>query len=258
MAKYTITCTCGHEYTFNICGPVRDRDGKAEWLAGQPCPKCRAAEERKAAEEAAAKAAAEAAERAAADNLPALTGSAENVEKAMAVRAEIIDELDRDSLVSGARAEIVAEAAKHTSAAWWVVDGPFSLAPALRKRAIVKGVIVARWCAMSDAERAAALAQAEEPQYRDSLEAGWAREAEKARLARLEPAPVVPPRPPTLQDAVGKPGARWNGKFYGFRVYLDGVEHRLDPEWIERWKAQWKAYEDGIAALRQYNFRAGL
>jgi hypothetical protein len=60
MAKYTITCNCGHEKIFNIVGPVRTRDDRAAWLASQPCPSCRwaAEQEAKKAEEEAQKAAA--------------------------------------------------------------------------------------------------------------------------------------------------------------------------------------------------------
>ena len=253
MAQYTTTCTCGHEYTFNLYGPMRDRERKLEWLAGQPCPKCRAEAKRKAA--------AEAAEKAAADKLPALVGTETDVATATQVRAEIIDDLDRDSLVSGARAEICAEAARHTAAVWWISDSVFSTAPHDRRRAIMKAVIVARWCALSDDKRAAALALANDPQYRDSLEAGWALEAEKARLARLEAAPVVPAKPATLQARLGRPGARWNNKFYGregLRAYLDGEDVQVPAAVKAAWTREWREYNAALAALHDYNVRAAL
>jgi hypothetical protein len=48
MAKYNVTCKCGHDQIFNICGPIRTRDDRAAWLASQDCPKCRYAAEQAA------------------------------------------------------------------------------------------------------------------------------------------------------------------------------------------------------------------
>lgn len=39
--QWPITNTCGHTYTYNINGPVKDRERKAEWLKTQTCPTCR-------------------------------------------------------------------------------------------------------------------------------------------------------------------------------------------------------------------------
>lgn len=52
MAKYNVTCKCGHNQTFNICGSVRTRDDRAAWLASQDCPKCRYAAEQAVKEDA--------------------------------------------------------------------------------------------------------------------------------------------------------------------------------------------------------------
>lgn len=42
MGKYTVTHTCGHDKTYHLFGPHKDRDRKTEWLAELTCPRCRA------------------------------------------------------------------------------------------------------------------------------------------------------------------------------------------------------------------------
>ncbi len=58
MAKYNVTCRCGHDQIYNICGSIHTRDDRAAWLAAQDCPKCRYAAEQAAKAAEAAKVAA--------------------------------------------------------------------------------------------------------------------------------------------------------------------------------------------------------
>jgi hypothetical protein len=120
---YDITYRCGHTGKVNIIGPVKLRDGKAEWYATRLCPECYAAER-----EAARKAELEAATARSKENdLPDLHGS----EKQVAWGLQI-----RDGFVSGIEKAYtqkdISDAGKlllsalmtgnlaHDSAKWWI------------------------------------------------------------------------------------------------------------------------------------------
>ena len=53
--------------------------------------------------------------------------------------------------------------------------------------------------------------------------------------------------PAKLAERLGKPGARWNGKWYGrdgLRVYLDGGELLVRAEVKAAWEREWAAYNE--------------
>ncbi|SEF86587.1 hypothetical protein [Parabacteroides chinchillae] len=81
MAKYTITCKCGHEITVNIVGKVSEREGKAEYLAGRLCPECYKKEKELSAKELVQEDM----------NLPELNGSDKQVSWATSIRTKFIE-----------------------------------------------------------------------------------------------------------------------------------------------------------------------
>ncbi len=101
MAKYTITHKCGHEEVHNICGPLKDRDRKAEYLASRLCRECWLAEQKKKAEASAS------ANQAA--GLPELSGSAKQISWAENIRTKIIGQLEE--MISTGRQHLVATGA---------------------------------------------------------------------------------------------------------------------------------------------------
>jgi len=90
MAKYTITRRCGHDEAHNICGPVEERDGKAEWLESGLCRECWLKEQAEARQ--AANVIAAAANKG--NGLPTLSGSPKQVDWAEIIRAEKLREID--------------------------------------------------------------------------------------------------------------------------------------------------------------------
>jgi len=89
MAKYTIKRRCGHDEVHNICGPVKDRGGKAEWLESGLCRRCWLTEQAEARQTTSVIAAATSK----ANGLPALSGSTKQVEWAEIIRAEKLTEI---------------------------------------------------------------------------------------------------------------------------------------------------------------------
>ena len=79
MAQYNVTHACGHEHTYQLYGPGKDRERKIEWLSGQDCPACRKAAENKAAAEASEGL-----------DLPELTGTPKQVAWANTIRGQFI------------------------------------------------------------------------------------------------------------------------------------------------------------------------
>lgn len=131
MSKYTITHTCGHSETVQICGPSCNRESEVAYLESRLCAICFAAKcatDRQAANAAAAVANAAA-------GLPALLGSPKQIAWAESIRAAAIADLDKR--LAAARAQIdrlpymfraVAQEAivaidgirGKASAAWWI------------------------------------------------------------------------------------------------------------------------------------------
>lgn len=87
MAKYTITCSCGHEIVTNIAGKVADRESKAEYLAKGVCPECYA----KAKNEEAKARTEQLKEQAKGMNLPELTGSEKQISWASSIRLQFVN-----------------------------------------------------------------------------------------------------------------------------------------------------------------------
>lgn len=132
MAKTTITRTCGHTETVNICGPYKDRARQAEYEATRTCRECYLAGQEASRNQAAA----EAAESAAANGLPALQGSEKQVRWAEQVRAELLTGADaiRDRLSNApnethraAVADALAAIEAETAAGWWIDNRAVSL-----------------------------------------------------------------------------------------------------------------------------------
>jgi hypothetical protein len=125
MAKFQITHSCGHTVMHQLYGPVKDRQGKADWLAERPCYECYQAERAREREEQN-----RAAAQANRDNhLPVLTGSDKQVAWAESIRASMIPALKkiRHQIAADLNREGATEALDiadgamaETSAAWWI------------------------------------------------------------------------------------------------------------------------------------------
>lgn len=125
MAKYQITHSCGHTVEHDICGPTRNRQGMADWLADRLCPDCYRAEitaerERRNAS---------AAETNRGNGLPELTGTPKQVAWAESIRAaayptlaEMQQKITSDWSGPGGEEAlgIVNHATGQSSARWWI------------------------------------------------------------------------------------------------------------------------------------------
>lgn len=114
MAKYTVTHACGHDHTYQLYGPNRERERKIAWLAEQDCPECakRAREEQHKAE------AEEAAKVTEGMDLPELTGTPKQVAWANTIRGQFIALLQKEEGVRMDVALIIIRL--YTSASWWI------------------------------------------------------------------------------------------------------------------------------------------
>lgn len=79
MAKYNITYKCGHTDTISLYGPIKERENKIEWLSNNLCPACKRQIALDRAKQNAAM-------------LPKLQGSDKQVEWAMVIRQQWLDE----------------------------------------------------------------------------------------------------------------------------------------------------------------------
>lgn len=271
MAKAEIKCTCpecGAKHTWSvICHNRREADNWEHYHADDTdrlCPECYAKQQavkRAEAREAENKAAAETA---GALGLPELSGTEKQVAWATSIRQRALDEAlraaaggsTRDLNDEGRALVAAAMATMPTDATWWI-DHRDGLLGA--RFCVEKQIECANWARLSDEQRAAELAK---PDGRDWW--GWCEEvrltgrswwehheAEKAeadaKKAAEEAAKLaaLPAKPATLAERVGKPGARWNGKWYGrdgLRVYLDGNEVQVPAEVKGAWDREWSEY----------------
>lgn len=87
MSKYIGTYQCGHEGEINVCGPMKDRQRKVDWVFDHDCPAC----EKAAREAAHAKANQEAAAKANEMHLAVLAGSEKQIAWAETIRMEAIE-----------------------------------------------------------------------------------------------------------------------------------------------------------------------
>lgn len=90
MSKYSGIYCCGHEGCVQIYGPVKDRQGKADWIFSQVCPDCakkKHAEQFKKREK-------EAIEKAIEMDLPQLVGTLKQTAWANTLRIEFIDKFN--------------------------------------------------------------------------------------------------------------------------------------------------------------------
>jgi len=130
MAKYSITRSCGHNETVNICGTNAhgERERQAEYEARKLCYECyksKQAEERKQAATAGA-------QQAQAENLPELTGSEKQIAWANQIRGKVLAELaelkqqaaaagnDWDGAEAATVRGLVDQILAHTAASWWI------------------------------------------------------------------------------------------------------------------------------------------
>lgn len=117
MAKYEISQKCGHTSTFNIGGPLKDRERKEAWLAEQTCRACQQAEVEAARNEAAAKAAAKADEQ----GLPQLQGSEKQVRWALTIRAGIVETIESLGTPRDETAlKVISHIKSQAAAGWWI------------------------------------------------------------------------------------------------------------------------------------------
>lgn len=247
------------------------------------CPACYAkqqAAKRAEAREAENKAAAETA---GALGLPELAGTEKQVAWATTIRQKALDEAlaphggSLANLNDKGRAVLAAAMTKLPTEARWWIDHRDDAACVAREE-----MECASWAQLDEARRNEKLARARAEiaeiegrggpgvNTRDNLRHAVARSYERydrARLAgrgsmeqreadKVEAAAkkaaeeaaklaTLPPKPATLAERVGRPGARWNGKFYGrdeLRVYLDGAEVQVPAEIKSAWDREWREY----------------
>lgn len=146
MAWHYITYSCGHNGRVQIYGPNRGRPALAQKEADRDCENCRA--EAKAKAYAAATEAAK--EDAEAASLPALTGTARQVDWAMVIRAEQLRKIKDMALLLGATDDQVTRMislhAATASARWWIDQRHRSIT------ALVKQILdLARSSSLTDA-----------------------------------------------------------------------------------------------------------
>ena len=283
-ATITCTCPeCGatHYYTA-ICHNRREADNWEQYHADEAttrlCPDCYAkqrAEQRAEEREAENKAAAE---KAGEFGLPALTGSEKQVAWATTIRQNALDSALMESagrttagMNEKGRAFVAGVIAKMSAEAKWWIDHRDDAAHLVREE-----IECANWARLDDETRAAHMAKVREEagrraggimaasaqarlaaheRYERARIAGRGsmeqREADKAEAAAKKAAEeaakvaALPPKPATLAERMGKPGARWNQKFYGrdgLRVYLDGNEVQVPADVKAAWNAEWIAY----------------
>ena len=124
MAQYTVTHTCGHQQVHQLYGPIKDRQGKVEWLQTTVCTECYKSEQtQKRAEQSA-----QAAQVATTEGWPTLIGTEKQIAWAETIRAEILGHLPalRQRLEAGTEAQRtetethIAALIGHTDAAWWI------------------------------------------------------------------------------------------------------------------------------------------
>ena len=281
MAKASIQCTCpecGATHTWSVtCYNRREADRWEEYHADDTdrlCPTCYAkqrAQQRAEAREAENKAAAETA---GALGLPALTGSERQAAWATSIRHQALDDAlsaacggSISVLNADGRAFVGAVLGRmSTEANWWIIHR-HDAAHLVREE-----IECANWARLDDETRAVHMAKAREnaerpaggilgasraatlaayERYERARLAGRGsmeqREADKAEAAAKKAAKVaaLPPKPATLAERMGKPGARWNQRFYGrdgLRVYLDHEEVEVPAEVKATWEREWTAY----------------
>ena len=247
------------------------------------CPECYAkqqAAKRAEAREAENKAAAETA---GALGLPELSGTEKQVAWAISIRQKALDEAlaphggSLANLNDKGRAVLAAAMAKLPTEARWWIDHRDDAACVAREE-----IECASWAQLDEARRNEKLAKVRSEiadiegrggpgiNTRDNLRLAVARSYERYERARLagrgsmeqretdkteaaskkaaeEAAKiaVLPPKPATLAERVGRPGARWNQKFYGrdgLRIYLDGDEVQVPAEVKAAWNREWSEY----------------
>lgn len=124
MAQYPITYKCGHSEVKQLYGPGKDRERIINGAKNQLCPACYKREQTRAA-----------AEWSTTQGLPALTGTEAQVNYAVAVRRQLLEELDRaeprlrKDLQSSPQfkpaylplyEQTLADIRTQTAAAWWL------------------------------------------------------------------------------------------------------------------------------------------
>jgi len=124
MAKYTVTYRCGHKGEVQICGPQKDRQGKADYEATKLCKTCWQADQ----DASRAAANAEAAEAAQTAGRPELQGTEKQVAWATTIRENKALEF-ATAQVNAAKAgpecagifeAIAGRILAQTAASWWI------------------------------------------------------------------------------------------------------------------------------------------
>lgn len=284
-ATITCTCPeCGTKFAWSVtCQNRRMADSWEEYHADEAetrlCPECYRKQQAAKREQERATENAAAAETADKFGFPALTGTEKQVAWATAIRQQAID----SALTSAAgrtsagmtdkgRAFVAGVIERMSTDAKWWIDHRADAA-----HLVLEEIECANWARIDDAARESHMAKlraaaernapgimgvaakAEVSTYeryerarlagRTSMEQRAADEAEAKAAKEAEEAAkraTLPPVPAKLADRLGRPGAKWNGKFYGkdgLRVYLGGEEAHVPAETKAAWEREWTAYK---------------
>lgn len=118
MAKYNVTCECGHEITVDLFGKSDERQRRIAYLSSNLCPECLAAKRKEEIEL-----------KKDGINLPSLNGSEKQIIWAESIRLQMLNVLtDIYNRVPENGKEKAAKAIeaykedifKKTSASWWI------------------------------------------------------------------------------------------------------------------------------------------
>jgi predicted Fe-S protein YdhL (DUF1289 family) len=274
MAKATIECTCpecGAKHAWSVtCYNRREADNWEQYHANDTdrlCPACYAkqqAAKRAEAREAENKAAAE---KAGVIGLPELSGSEKQIAWANTIRQKALDSALMESagrtsagMTDKGRAFVAGVIAKMSAEAKWWIDHRNDAA-----HLVCEEIECANWARLDDATRAAhmdklhakaeshsggrlaifALAELHSYERYERARLAGRGSMEQRHADEDAKRAALPAKPATLAERVGKPGARWNGKFYGrdgLRVYLDGNEVQVPADVKAAWNAEWTEY----------------
>ncbi len=258
MAQYEITCACGHKHTYNLFGAGADRQRKIAWLEGQDCPECGRAK---------------ALERAQADETPVTA-------KIKAYIGDRADDVKNGTLTVVAVYEGGTYRRKEDLKASGATYGEIPAAGMLglfgrAKKGWYRDITISRAALLALTKKDASLLVSE---INAALPADCAitwdsvspdiallgdelMRAVKQAQALDAAEKDMPPRPEGigLRKMVGAdPEARWNGKFYGNTVYLDGKKYNLTAAQMELVQQRSKAWDEYYAACKAVREKHGV
>lgn len=273
MSKFNITHSCGHEVEHQLFGPTKDRERKADWLAGTLCTACwKAEQEKQRADQATA---------AAAENQTAgacaLNGSEAQVRWAETIRnrslklvtgmlskIEAAPERDQQPAALRTVKDLLAWLLLEQSEAKWWIESVGQLKSTSSPAALFS-VLDGKLPAASDSEVVRHLvlsfprlteADAEVfglgSEFRERLVSATAADAKSELRKELEA--KKPTAPEFWQDIGRKHADNWhcNGKIYsGNRVYVNNTEYKLTDDQARELQAYWTAKAAWSAEMKK-------